>query len=48
MVRVRLERGWGRLEGPGGGGDSDPDSKDGGELLLGGVNTAHFTGEHTW
>lgn len=26
----------------------DPDSKDGGELLLGGVNPAHFTGEHTW
>lgn len=26
----------------------DPDSKDGGELLLGGINPAHFSGEHTW
>jgi hypothetical protein len=26
----------------------DPNSKDGGELLLGGINPAHFTGEHTW
>ncbi|KAI8475426.1 MAG: aspartic peptidase domain-containing protein [Monoraphidium minutum] len=26
----------------------DPASKDGGELVLGGVDPAHFTGEHTW
>jgi hypothetical protein len=32
----------------GGGGLRDPGCKDGRQLLLGGVNTAHFTGEHTW
>ncbi|KIZ01760.1 cathepsin D, partial [Monoraphidium neglectum] len=26
----------------------DPNSKNGGELVLGGVDPAHFTGEHTW
>lgn len=26
----------------------DPDATNGGELVLGGVDPAHFTGEHTW
>ncbi|GBF97742.1 lysosomal aspartic protease [Raphidocelis subcapitata] len=26
----------------------DPSSREGGELVLGGVDPAHFTGEHTW
>lgn len=26
----------------------DPDSKEGGELVLGGVDPSHFIGEHTW
>jgi phytepsin len=26
----------------------DPDSHEGGELVLGGVDPTHFTGEHTW
>ena len=26
----------------------DPASKEGGELVLGGVDPDHFTGEHTW
>jgi hypothetical protein len=26
----------------------DPSSSDGGEIVLGGVDPDHFTGEHTW
>ncbi len=26
----------------------DPNAKNGGELVLGGVDPAHFVGEHTW
>jgi hypothetical protein len=26
----------------------DPNAPDGGEMVLGGIDEAHFTGDHTW